>query len=202
MALNWETHDTLATRVFRTKRPVAIGGGVVTDDIGVSDLDRLSAQMTKGAIICAPLKAGDEVMGVIAAWCEREIVFFPEEIKLFLALANQMSIVLHNVRLFEQNRRKIAHLVALEEAVSAMNVHYEKSDEILTIAYRTAKRIAEVEKGLLCLWSLGGREGVVIDEKGMRKQNLDELQAQLTGTVAEEAQGKKRSHFVNAGWSL
>lgn len=202
MALNWEKHDTLATRVFRTGRPVAVGGGVMTDDMGVSDLDRLSAKMTKGAIICAPLKAGDEVIGVIAAWCEREITFFPEEIKLFLALANQMSIVIYNVRLFDQNRRKIAHLLALEEAISAMNVHYERSGDILLIALRAAKQIAEAETAVVCLWPVGGSEGVMVEQGRVRKENVEEMWALFKGTIVEEALEKKAIMWPEKGEAI
>lgn len=190
LSLNLEKHDSLATRVFRTGRAVAIGGGVVTDEEGISGLDKLSSRMTKGAIICAPLKAGDGAMGVIAVWCEREVKFFPEEIKLFLALTNQMSIIIHNARLFDQNKKKIARLVSLENAVSAMNVSYENSLEVLSIAVRAAREIAATPKAMACIWPPGGSEGVVSDGEIAERRKVAEIEAMIAGTIAAEAISK------------
>ncbi|HOJ51796.1 MAG TPA: sigma-54-dependent Fis family transcriptional regulator [Syntrophales bacterium] len=190
LSLNLEKQDSLATRVFRSGRAVAIGGGVVTDEEGISGLDKVSSRMARGAIICAPLKAGEGVMGVIAVWCEREVKFFPEEIKMFLALTHQMSIVIQNAHLFHQNKKKIARLVALENAVSAMNVNYENSHEILAIAVRAARDMAGAEKAMAVIWSPGEGKGVVSDGQSAEVKDLSEIEGMLAGTMAWEALSK------------
>ncbi|MDQ5985537.1 MAG: Anaerobic nitric oxide reductase transcription regulator NorR [Syntrophus sp. SKADARSKE-3] len=144
-ALNCYKHDCLATRVAKTGEPVTIGVRN-SSDAQVTELDRILTKAADGSTICAPLKIGDDVIGVIAAWCEREINFFPEEIKLFLALTSQMSIVVHNARLFERDKDKINRLMMLQEAVSEMNLSYGRDSHILNISKQTALRIANADK--------------------------------------------------------
>ncbi|MCX7982760.1 MAG: sigma-54-dependent Fis family transcriptional regulator [Syntrophales bacterium] len=187
LSLSLEKQDSLAARVFRTGRAVAIGGGVVTDEEGILGLDRLSSRMVKGAIICAPLKAGDNVMGVIAVWCEREVKFYPDEIKLFLALTNQMSIIIHNAHLFDQNKKKIFRLFALENAVSAMNASYENSHEILSIAVRAAKEITGAPKAIAFIWSPEESEGWVSEGEEVVRKKVKDIKKDLAGTIATEA---------------
>jgi len=198
LSLNWEKHHTLVTEVFRSGKLVAISEGARADGEDISDLARLSAKIAKGAIICAPLKAGDDVMGVIAAWCEREIKFFPEEIDLFFALTNQMSIIIQNARLFEQNKKKIARLVALEKAVSSMNASYENKEEILLTAARTAAEISGDSKIMAFLWSTSGQGAVVCDGVQVIDKGTEEVERALAGTVAQMAI-EKRAVMWNSG---
>ncbi|MDD5170290.1 MAG: sigma 54-interacting transcriptional regulator, partial [Syntrophales bacterium] len=151
-ALNCYKHECLATRVARTGEPVAIGDTAV--DQRVTEIDRILTKTTGGSTICAPLKIGDDVIGVIAAWCEREIKFFPEEINLFLALTNQMSIVIHNARLFETDKEKINRLMMLEEAVSKMNISYTLDNRILNIALESALKITSADRVVGYVWDM------------------------------------------------
>ena len=99
VALNLDEHDCISTKVAKSGQTMAIED--MAKDPRITKTDRMLTKVyNRGSIVCAPLKIGDDVIGTIAAWCKEETKFFPEEISLFLTFANQMSIIIHNTRLF------------------------------------------------------------------------------------------------------
>jgi transcriptional regulator with GAF, ATPase, and Fis domain len=167
-ALHCRKHDCLATRVARTGEPVAIGSDVFKSS-RLTDVDRMMTKIAAGSTICAPLKNGEEVIGVIAAWCDKEIKFFPEEIDLFLALTSQMSIIVHNARLFAKDKEKIARLLLLEEAVSKMNDSYGRLERILEIAAQASLNISRAERVQFCV----GDKPEGMDDHGRKHTRLE-----------------------------
>jgi len=165
VALNIEEHDCLSTKVAKSGKPMAIED--MATDPRITETDRMLTKVyTRGSIMCAPLKIGDEVIGTIAAWCKEEIKFFTEEINLFLTFASQMSIVIHNTRLFETNAEKIRQLMILQEAVSEVNLSRVLDNHILYVLSNSALRIANADKVLVyfldiekdrCLVTDGGK---------------------------------------------
>jgi len=171
VALNLDKHDCISTKVAKSGQPMAIEDAAT--DSRITETDRMLTNMyNRGSIVCAPLKIGDDVIGTIAAWCKKETRFFPEEISLFLTLANQMSIVIHNTRLFENNAEKIRNLMILQEAVSEINVSRVLDNRILDILNQSALKIAKADKVLVyfldiekdrCLVTEGGK--VLIEDR-------------------------------------
>ena len=165
VALHINEHDCLSTMVAKSGQPIAIEDAAT--DPRITETDRMLTKILKrGSIICAPLKIGDEVIGTIAAWCKEETNFFLEEINLFLTFASQMSIVIHNTRLFETNAEKIRQLMILQEAVSEINVSRILDNRILDILNKSALKIAGADKVLVyfldiekdrCLVTDGGK---------------------------------------------
>jgi two-component system response regulator AtoC len=165
VALSLDEHDCISTKVAKSGQPMAIEDAATDPRITVTDR-MLTKMYNRGSIVCAPLKIGDDVIGTIAAWCKEEKKFFPEEISLFLTFANQMSIIIHNTRLFETNAEKIRHLMILQEAVSEINVSRILDNRILDILNRSALKIAKADKVLVyfldiekdrCLVTDGGK---------------------------------------------
>jgi len=185
-ALNCYKHECLATRVARTGEPVAIGGDVSADP-RVTDIDRVLTKMVAGSTICAPLKTGDDVIGVIAAWCEREIKFFPEEINLFLALTNQMSIIVHNARLFETDKEKINRLMILQEAVSEMNLSYSLDNRILEVASRSALRIANADKVFGYIWDVAKNRCLINDGEEIFFESMESADERIKTSIVKKA---------------
>ena len=171
LALNVHEHDCVVTRVAKTGQPIAVE--VTSTDPRITETDRMLTKIyDRGSYFCAPLKIGEEVIGIIAAWFKEETKFFPEEINLFVTYANTLSIIIHNIRLFEANAERIRQLTLLQEAVSEMNASYNLDDHILEILVKSALKIARSEKILVyfldieknrCLVNDGGK--VSIDDR-------------------------------------
>jgi transcriptional regulator with GAF, ATPase, and Fis domain len=171
LALNIHEHDCIVTKVAKSGQPIAVE--VTATDPRITETDRMLTKIyDRGSYFCAPLKIGEEVIGIIAAWFKEETKFFPEEINLFVTYANTLSFIIHNLRLFEANAAKIRHLTILEEAVSEWNASYILDDHILEILVKSALRIARSDKILVyfldmernrCLVNDGGK--VSIDDR-------------------------------------
>jgi len=171
VALNIHQHDCIVTKVAKSGQPIVVE--VTATDPRITETDRrLTKIYDRGSYFCAPLKIGEEVIGIIAAWFKEETKFFPEEINLFVTYANTLSIIIYNMRLFEANAEKIRQLMILQDAVSEMNASYVLDNHILEILVKRALRIARSEKVLVyfldiekdrCLMNDG--ENVSIDDR-------------------------------------
>jgi two-component system response regulator AtoC len=119
----------------------------------------------RGSYFCAPLKIGEEVIGIIAAWFKEETKFFPEEIGLFVTYANTLSIIIYNMRLFEANAEKIRQLMILQDAVSEMNSSHVLDNHIIEILVKSALKIARSEQVLACFLDID-KDRYLINEGG------------------------------------
>lgn len=145
--LNLAKHDCLETRVAKTGQYIILEDPV--NDPRLTSVDRKITKFYKrGSTFYAPFKIEDEVIGIIAVWTKERTRFSPEEIDILLTFANQISIIIHLTRLFENNRDKIHQLLILQKAVAELNGSYllENLHEILL---RNAQNLAGTEKGLL-----------------------------------------------------
>lgn len=186
VALNIHEHDCIATKVAKSGQPIAVE--VTATDPRITETDRMLTKIyDRGSYFCAPLKIGDEVIGIIAAWFKEETKFFPEEISLFVTYANTLSIIIHNMRLFEANAEKIRQLTILQDAVSEMNATHVLDNHILEILVNSALRIARSEKVLVyfldieknrCLVNDGGK--VFMDDRPACEERIGE-------TIIQEA---------------
>ena len=145
VALDVTRHDCLAVKVVRSGQPITIEDA--STDLRITDTDRMLTNIYgQGSIFVAPLKAGEEVIGILGAWSQNETKFYPEQISLFQAFAGQISIMIHNARLFEANAEKIRMLMILQQAVFEMNSSYVLDNRILYILSRSALDISAAEK--------------------------------------------------------
>ncbi|MBM4315309.1 MAG: sigma-54-dependent Fis family transcriptional regulator [Deltaproteobacteria bacterium] len=178
VALNIHEHDCIATKVAKSGQPIAIE--VTATDPRITETDRMLTKIfDRGSYFCAPLKIGEEVIGIIAAWFKEETKFFPEEIGLFVTYANTLSMMIYNMRLFEANAEKIRRLMILQEAVSEMNSSHVLDNHIIEILVRSALKIARSDKVLAsftdvekdrCLINEGGR--VYIEERSVWEERI------------------------------
>ncbi|MBU2226647.1 MAG: sigma 54-interacting transcriptional regulator [Proteobacteria bacterium] len=141
----------------------------------------------RGSYFCAPLKIGEEVIGIIAAWFKEETKFFPEEISLFVTYANTLSIIIHNLRLFEANAEKIRQLTILQDAVSEMNASHFLDNHILEILVRSALGIADSEKVLVYFLDVEKNRCLVNDGSKIFIDNRQEWEERIGPTIIREA---------------
>lgn len=176
--INIYEHDCIVTKVAKTGQPIAVE--VTATDPRMTEMDRMLTKIyDRGSYFCAPLKIGEEVIGIIAAWFNEETKFCPEEINLFVTYANILSMMIHNIRLFEDNLEKIRMLTVLQDSVSRMNASYSLNNHILEILAEGAMRIAGAEKVFVyildleknrCLVNDGGK--VLIDDQMSYKEEI------------------------------
>ncbi|MBI4634144.1 MAG: sigma-54-dependent Fis family transcriptional regulator [Deltaproteobacteria bacterium] len=149
LAIDVYENDCISAKVTKTGQPITIADAAT--DPRMTETDRVLANIDdRGALFCAPLKIGDEVIGSIVAWRREGTRIYPEEIDLFLTFANQMSIIIYNMTLFETNAEKIRQLIILQEAVSSMNSNYVLDYRIHDIMIESALRITHAQKALFC----------------------------------------------------
>jgi transcriptional regulator with GAF, ATPase, and Fis domain len=143
--LDLNRHDGLAVKVVKSGQPITIEDAAT--DPRITDTDRMLTNIyNQGSIFVAPLKAGEDVIGILGAWLQNETKFYPEQISIFQAFAGQISIMIHNARLFEANAEKIRMLLTLQHAVSEMNSSYVLDNRIMEILSRSALEISAADR--------------------------------------------------------
>ncbi|MDO9515693.1 MAG: sigma 54-interacting transcriptional regulator, partial [Syntrophales bacterium] len=151
--LSLARHDCLVTSVARTGSYIVLEDSET--DPRMTPTDRKLSTLYSGggeggfySAFCGPLKIQDDIIGIIAVWYERKTIFPPEVISTLMTFANHISVVIHNLRLFEGNSQKINRLLILQEAVSQLNSSYDL-DKIHKILIHNAIRIGEADRALL-----------------------------------------------------
>ncbi len=163
--LNLERHDCLVTKVARTGNYIVLEDSE-TDPM-ITPTDRKLTSLYGGetglySAFCGPLKIQDDVIGIIAVWYERKTTFPREVISTLMTFANHISVVIHNLRLFDDNREKIRRLLMLQDAMSQVNSTYNL-DKIHETVIHNAIRIGEAEKALLYFLDIEKRSFLISD---------------------------------------
>ena len=186
VALNLDKHDCISTKVAKYGQPMAIEDAET--DSRITETDRMLTKMyNRGSIVCVPLKIEDDVIGTIAAWRKEETKFFPEEINLFLTFANQMSIIIHNARLFENNAEKIRQLMILQEAVSQINISRILDNRILDILNQSALMIAKADKVLVYFLDIEKDRCLVMDNGKVFIEDRSTYDEKIGKSIIKEA---------------
>ncbi len=181
--LNLEKHDCLMTKAIKT------GSYIVLEDSGKDPritptdhkiTDRYHIGNNCYSAFFGPLKIKDDIIGTIAMWYDKKTTFPPDVISTLLAFANHASLVIHNLRLLEDNRQKIKRLMMLQEAVFQLNsscapdnIHNTVIDNALLIggANRALLYFLDTEKDT-CMISTG--EQVFLDEKNIYSPKIEQ----------------------------
>ena len=194
VALDVKVHDCLAVKVARSGQSIAIEAA--STDPRITETDRMLTRLSyQGSIFCSPLKAGEEVMGILAAWCEAETQFFPEQINLFQTFASQISILIHNARLLEANSEKIRQLTLLQEAVSEMNSSYVLDNRILEIISKSALKIAGADRVLVYFLDMEKNQCFIYDGKKVFIGDQDTLDNRIEESIIKRAM-EKNAHVT------
>jgi phosphoserine phosphatase RsbU/P len=116
------------------RRGHGIIGGVASSGIGevVNDVDRdprrVTSHTTLKALICAPMKVGERVIGLIALGSTVPMAYTAAELKLVNTLALQTATAIENARLFErtiQAAQEREQLLALHQAAELARAKLE-----------------------------------------------------------------------------
>ncbi len=121
---------------------VANGQPVVTGDI--SREPRLAVPEFRGegvrAMALAPMRARGRVLGVLSAMSYAPRDFSPEEVTVLSAIAGQIGVALDNARLFDDARRRVQELTALQ----AINMQVATTLDLWTVLEAIASSMLEL----------------------------------------------------------
>jgi transcriptional regulator with GAF, ATPase, and Fis domain len=189
VALDIREHDCISTKVAQSGQPLVFEDA--TNDPRLTSMDLWLTKIYKhGSIFCAPIKIESDVIGIIAVWCRREMKFYPEEVKLFLAFASQIGIIIHNKRLFEANAEKIRQLMVLQEAVASMNSAYMLEHKVHEALIKSALKISNADRVLACFCIIYRDECILDNGEKIIVNDLKSL-GKLLDTYPESALLKK-----------
>ena len=113
----------------------ATGLGEIVNDVDHDDR-RVTEQTTLRALICAPLKVGERVIGVLAVGSTIPMAYTAAELKLLTTLALQSATAIENARLFERTvhaAQERERLMALHQATELARAKLESE---MTLAAR------------------------------------------------------------------
>ena len=159
--LDLKRHDCLETRVAKSGNYICLEDSETDPRITATDR-KITQFYGRGSSFYAALKLENEVMGIICLWSKARTKFSLDEINILLTFANQISIVIHNLRLFEENRKQIGRLFILQEAVSQLNANYVL-DNIHKIVVNNALKIGEADRALIYFLDIKKDKSLISD---------------------------------------
>ena len=194
--LNINKHDCLETRVAKSGNYIALEDSET--DPRITEADRKITKFYKrGSTFYAPLKLEDEVIGIICLWSKERTKFSDEEINTVLTFANQVSIVIHNTRLFEDNQKKIERLFILQEAVSQLNANYVL-DNIHKIVINNALKIGEADKALIYFWDIKKNTSLISDGEKVIIDEEKRYLSKIEQSIIKKALGTEQRVIQNS----
>ncbi len=121
-----------ALRGFRRGRGIVgavaeSGNGELVNDVD-KDPRRVTDQVAMKALICAPLKVGERVIGIMAVGSTIPMAYTAAELKLLTTLALQTATAIENARLFQrtvQAAKEREELLALHQATELARAKLE-----------------------------------------------------------------------------
>ena len=134
----------------------ASGNGEIVEDVD-RDPRRAIEHTSVKALVCAPMKVGERVIGVIALGSTMPMSYTAAELKLLNTLALQAASAIENARLFErtiQAARERERLMALHQATEVARA---RLDSELTLAARIQAQLFPTEMPLVAGYELAAR---------------------------------------------
>jgi serine phosphatase RsbU (regulator of sigma subunit)/putative methionine-R-sulfoxide reductase with GAF domain len=110
----------------------ATGVGEIVNDV-MGDPRRINAVIDVRSLVCAPLKVGEKVIGVMMLASTLPMAYEARELKLLNTLALQTATAIENARLFErtvQAGHERERLLALNKAAEVARAGYERELEL------------------------------------------------------------------------
>jgi len=185
MNLNLKRHDCLETMVAKTGNYIILEDSEA--DPRITQTDRMITKAYgRGSSFYAPLKIDEAVIGIISVWSKEKMKYSPEEINTMLTFANQVSIVIHNAKLFEDNNRKIEWLMMLQEAISNLNATYDL-DRMHGIVIESAKKIGGSDKAILYFLDIMKNTSLISDGEGVYADKKNRHFARLDDSIIRKA---------------
>jgi class 3 adenylate cyclase/putative methionine-R-sulfoxide reductase with GAF domain len=135
---------SITGRVLVEKRTVTI-----VDVLSDPDYDAGAGLFNVRSIIGVPLTRGSEIVGVLILRRDEPKPFTPEEINLLETFADQASIAIENVRLFDETKDQLARETATSEILRVTAQSTFEVQPVLDAVIANATRLAGAENGFV-----------------------------------------------------
>jgi GAF domain-containing protein len=123
-----EQGDGPSSRAFRSQRPVALAD--VHDDPMTSPWEGLFAEEGYRGLLCLPLVAGHQPVGLLNCYTAEAHPFGPAEIILMETIANQAAVAIEATLLRERERSRMDELVRLNEELHEQRTVMQRAEEV------------------------------------------------------------------------
>ncbi|MGH2471499.1 MAG: GAF domain-containing protein [Candidatus Limnocylindria bacterium] len=175
---------SLTGRVLMDRRTTAI-----VDVLADPEYDVGAGLFNVRSVIGVPLTRGDEIVGVLILRRGEPKPFTPEEIHLVETFADQASIAIENVRLFNETRESLEQQTAIASVLGAISRSAFDLDLVLTTIIENAVRLTDAANGSILGIEGSMARGLVTTEPesdGTVEGPLDPSRRSLTGRVLLE----------------
>ncbi|TMC75059.1 MAG: GAF domain-containing protein, partial [Chloroflexi bacterium] len=135
---------SLTGRVLLDRRTTAI-----VDVLADPEYDLGAGVFKVRSLIGAPLTRGDEIVGVLLLRRTEPKPFTPEEIHLLETFADQASIAIENVRLFNETKEALAQQTAVSELLGTISRSAFDLDRVLDAIIERATELAGADNGTI-----------------------------------------------------
>jgi HD-GYP domain-containing protein (c-di-GMP phosphodiesterase class II) len=135
-----------------TGQVVSGGETIIIDDTDVADqgkFRRFGSPQRVRSLIATPLRAGDQITGMISAQSFQTNAFGEEERALIEMLAAYAATAIENSRLFEEIRRRLLELEGVNRVSTALR-SAQTSAEMFPILLNETLSVLDTEAG--CIW--------------------------------------------------
>jgi GAF domain-containing protein len=132
-----------------------------------------------------PLSAKTKVLGTLFLVTRGYRVFTNRDVQLLTAIGQQIGVAVENTRLYEDTRRRLAQLTALQDTTTAVAGTLEL-DKLLHLIVHDAVNLLQAEGGILNLVDWDMREDEVVAAAGVAAHTVgihSGLEAGLSGWV-------------------
>lgn len=169
------SHRGLSGYVIATGKSLHIGSPDQLKDI---DAEWAGETGETRSILAVPITLGGKVFGMLSAQSYLPDAYSPDDLTSLWMLANQVGIALSNARLFEETRRRTAHLEALNGIILAAASALDLQD-LLGVALDHTLHALNLEMG--GIWAAG--KSVI--------RHMDRFQVRASLTVPILAAGRR-----------
>jgi GAF domain-containing protein/CheY-like chemotaxis protein len=146
-----ELWDGLSGYVLREQIPT-LSSKFYPDPREADDIRTRRIETRCGSIIVAPLIYQDEILGTITAInAPEEPDFTGTDVELLLAIANQTTIAIENIRLFQESRQQAKQLKTLHQLSRDLTILRDK-DILLHEIVNQAIQLLQADAGGICLF--------------------------------------------------
>jgi GAF domain-containing protein len=185
---------SLTGRVLMDKRTTTI-----VDALADPEYDAGAGLFNVRSIIGVPLTRGDDIIGVLILRRQEPKPFTPEEIHLLETFADQASIAIENVRLFDETKESLEQQTAIASVLGAISRSAFDLELVLTTIIENAVRLTDAANGTILGIEGSMARGIVSTEPksdGTVEGPLEPNRRSLTGRVLLE---RRTVHMEDIG---
>ena len=155
----------LTARVIASKKPVLVRNRALEDQGGIADPTLWGSMKRAVSWLGVPMVIGDQVIGILNVQAYSPNAYGEEEERLLATIADQVSVAVQNARLFDETRRRLNDLEAVNTISVALRLA-KTVDEMVPMLLDETLRVFNLTAGQIALYDPAAGEMHVIAARG------------------------------------